>query len=162
MTPILRNGLGLALAVIILDQVTKLWASFALGYANPVPVFPGFNLTLMHNPGAAFSFLGDAGGWQRWFFLALAVGVSAWLVVWMRGLQAHERWTGIALALIIGGALGNAIDRVYLGHVVDFIDLYWKNYHWPAFNIADSAITVGAGLLVAQMLFEKKKDETHG
>jgi len=160
MTPILRNGLALALAVIVVDQATKLWASAALGYAAPVPIVPGFNLTLMHNPGAAFSFLGDAGGWQRWFFLALALGVSAWLVVWMRGLQAHERWTGFALALIVGGALGNAIDRVGYGYVIDFIDLYWKNYHWPAFNIADSAITVGAGLLVALMLFEKKKDGT--
>jgi len=162
MTPILRNGLGLALVVVILDQVTKLWASNALGYAQPVPVIPGFNLTLMHNPGAAFSFLGDAGGWQRWFFLALALGVSAWLLVWMRNLQAHERWTGFALALIIGGALGNAIDRIAYGHVIDFIDLYWRQYHWPAFNLADSAITVGACLLIVLMLFEKKGNDTHG
>ncbi|MEO1751117.1 signal peptidase II [Thiofaba sp. EF100] len=161
MTPILKRGLGLALTVILLDQATKLWASSALGYAQPVPILPGFNLTLMHNPGAAFSFLGEASGWQRWFFLALAVGVSAWLMVWMRALKAHERWTGFALALIIGGALGNAIDRVWLGYVVDFIDLYWQGYHWPAFNIADSAITVGAVLLALLMLFEKK-DEPHG
>ncbi|MGK0673759.1 MAG: signal peptidase II [Halothiobacillaceae bacterium] len=156
MTPILRNGLTLALAVIILDQVTKWWANSTLGYAQPVSILPGFNLTLVYNPGAAFSFLGEAGGWQRWFFIAFAMGVSAWLMVWMRALEAHERWTGIALALIIGGALGNAIDRVYLGYVVDFIDLYWRNHHWPAFNLADSAITVGAGLLIVRMLFEKK------
>lgn len=156
MTPILRNGLLIALSVILLDQATKLWAEAALSYAAPVPVFPSLNLTLMHNHGAAFSFLGDAGGWQRWFFLALALGVSTWLIVWMRGLKAHERWTGFALALIIGGALGNAIDRIWHGFVIDFIDLYWTSYHWPAFNIADSAITVGAGLLVVRMLFEKK------
>lgn len=161
MSPILKRGLGLAVVVVLLDQATKFWASTALSYAQPVPIFPGFNLTLLHNPGAAFSFLGDAGGWQRWFFLALALGVSAWLIHWMRALQDHERWTGVALALIVGGALGNAIDRVWLGHVVDFIDLYWQNYHWPAFNIADSAITVGAVLLAALMLFEKK-DPPHG
>ncbi|MEW6445676.1 MAG: signal peptidase II [Pseudomonadota bacterium] len=157
MSPIFRNGIVIALAVILLDQATKLWASSALGYAQPVPILLGFNLTLLHNPGAAFSFLGDADGWQRWFFLALAVGVSTWLVMWMRSLQATERWTGLALALLIGGALGNAIDRAYLGHVIDFIDLYWGAYHWPAFNIADSAITVGAGLLFALMLREGKK-----
>ncbi len=160
MTAIFRNGLLIALAVILLDQTTKLWAVAALSYATPVPVFPGFNLTLMHNPGAAFSFLGDAGGWQRWFFLALAVGVSAWLVMWMRSLQATERWTGLALALLIGGALGNAIDRAYLSHVIDFIDLYVGTYHWPAFNIADSAITVGALLLALLMLREGKGEKS--
>ncbi|TQV64524.1 MAG: lipoprotein signal peptidase [Halothiobacillaceae bacterium] len=160
MTPLFRNGLAVALAVIILDQITKLWAVAALGYATPAPVLPSFNLTLMHNPGAAFSFLGDAGGWQRWFFLALATGVSTWLILWMRGLQVHERWTGLALALLLGGAIGNAIDRAYLGHVIDFIDLYWGAYHWPAFNIADAAITVGAILLFVMTLREGKKDKT--
>jgi signal peptidase II len=160
MTPLFRNGLAVALAVIILDQITKLWAVAALGYAHPLPVLPSFNLTLMHNPGAAFSFLGDAGGWQRWFFLALATGVSTWLILWMRGLQVHERWTGLALALLLGGAIGNAIDRAYLGHVIDFIDLYWGAYHWPAFNIADAAITVGAILLFVMTLREGKKDKT--
>ncbi|MEW6765944.1 MAG: signal peptidase II [Pseudomonadota bacterium] len=160
MSPLFRKGLLIALAVILLDQVTKLWAVADLSYATPVPVFPGFNLTLMHNPGAAFSFLGDAGGWQRWFFLALAVGVSAWLVMWMRSLQATERWTSLALALLIGGALGNAIDRAYLGHVIDFIDLYVGGYHWPAFNIADSAITVGAILLAILILRDGKNRDT--
>ncbi len=158
MTPILKSGLGLALVVILLDQATKFWASSVLSYAQPVSVFPGFNLTLLHNPGAAFSFLGDAGGWQRWFFLALALGVSIWLIVWMSKLKAHERMLGLALALLVGGALGNAIDRVYLGHVVDFIDLYCCNYHWPAFNIADSAITVGAVLLFFLMWRSDKGD----
>jgi len=152
-----RNGLLIALVVIILDQLSKLWASSVLGYAQPVPVFPGFNLTLMHNSGAAFSFLGDAGGWQRWLFLALALGVSGWLALWLRKLGEGERWMGLALALLIGGALGNAIDRVYLGYVIDFIDWYCCGYHWPAFNIADSAISVGAVLLFILMLREDKK-----
>jgi len=112
----------------------------------------------MHNPGAAFSFLGDAGGWQRWLFLALALGVSGWLALWLRKLGAGERWMGLALALLIGGALGNAIDRVYLGYVVDFIDWHCCCYHWPAFNIADSAISVGAVLLFILMLREDKKE----
>lgn len=158
MTPLLRNGLLIALAVIILDQATKLLAAASLGYAQPVPIFPGFNLTLMYNPGAAFSFLGDAGGWQRWFFIALALAVSGWLAMWMYKLGPHERWTGMALALLIGGALGNAIDRIYLGHVIDFIQVYWQQYYWPAFNIADSAITIGAGLLFLLMLREDKRD----
>ncbi len=158
MNHIFRNGLLIAFAVIILDQVTKFWAASALSYAAPVPILPGFNLTLMHNPGAAFSFLGDAGGWQRWFFLALALGVSGWLALWLRKLGEGERWMGLALALLIGGALGNAIDRVYLGYVVDFIDWYCCGHHWPAFNIADSAISVGAVLLFILMLREDKKE----
>jgi len=158
MSIIFRNGLLIALVVIILDQLSKLWASSVLGYAQPVPVFPGFNLTLMHNPGAAFSFLGDAGGWQRWFFLALALGVSGWLALWLRKLGEGERWMGLALSLLIGGALGNAIDRVYLGYVIDFIDWYCCDYHWPAFNIADSAISIGAVLLFILVWREDKKE----
>lgn len=161
MTVLFRNGLLIALAVIILDQVTKLWAVSALAYATPVPILPGFfNLTLMHNPGAAFSFLGDAGGWQRWFFIALAMAVSVWLALWMHKLGPNERWTGMALALLIGGALGNAIDRIYLGHVIDFIQVYWRSYYWPAFNIADSAIFIGAVLLFLMTLREGKKDKS--
>ncbi|MEW5838144.1 MAG: signal peptidase II [Pseudomonadota bacterium] len=151
MTRLFRNGVLIAIVVILLDQLTKLWAASALSYAMPIPVIPGFNLTLHYNKGAAFSFLGDAGGWQRWFFLALALGVSAWLVLWLRKLGEHERWMGLSLSLLIGGALGNAIDRVYLGHVIDFIDLYCCGYHWPAFNVADSAISVGAVLLFLLM-----------
>ena len=156
MTRLFRNGLAISLAVIILDQVTKLWAASVLSYATPVAIFPGFNLTLLHNPGAAFRFLGDADGWQRWFFLALALGVSGWLVLWLRKLGEHERWMGLSLSLLIGGALGNAIDRVYLGYVIDFIDLYCCGYHWPAFNIADSAISVGAVLLFVLMWHQDK------
>ncbi|MDD2892511.1 MAG: signal peptidase II [Halothiobacillaceae bacterium] len=156
MTTVFRNGLLIALAVIVLDQITKLWAASVLSYASPVAMVPGFNFTLLYNKGAAFSFLGDADGWQRWFFLALALGVSTWLALWLRKLGEGERWMGLSLALLIGGALGNAIDRVYLGYVIDFIDLYCCGYHWPAFNVADSAISVGAVLLFVLMWNQDK------
>ena len=154
----LIKGLGLALVVILLDQLTKLWAASVLSYAQPVPLFPGLNFTLLHNPGAAFSFLGGASGWQRWFFLALALGVSLWLALWLRKLGKGEVWMLVALSLLIGGALGNAIDRVYLGYVIDFIDVYCCDYHWPAFNIADSAISVGA-LLLFILMWRTDKNE---
>ncbi len=143
--------------VIVIDQVTKLLAESALTYQTPVPVIPGFfNLTLMYNTGAAFSFLSDAGGWQRWFFSALALIVSAVLVVWIKRLTPAERWTAAALSLIVGGALGNLIDRIAYGHVIDFIQWYYHPYYWPAFNIADSAITVGAAILITLTLFGRE------
>lgn len=140
--------LSVSFVVVVLDQITKWMASSQLEMFNPVPVMPLFNLTLMHNTGAAFSFLSDAGGWQRWFFTVLALGVSVLIVVWLRRLAPAEKATAAALALILGGALGNVIDRVRFGYVVDFIDVYVGTAHWPAFNIADSAITVGAVILV--------------
>lgn len=138
----------LSLVVIALDHITKFVATSSLDYGIPVPVFAGFNFTLVHNMGAAFSFLSDAGGWQRWFFTILAIGVSIWLVLWLRRLSARMWVECAALSLILGGAIGNVIDRVRLGYVVDFIDVYYGTWHWPAFNIADSAITIGAGLLI--------------
>jgi len=133
--------------VIILDVITKAMASDNLVLHEPVNIFPGFNLTLMQNKGAAFSFLAEAAGWQRWFFSIIAVVVSAAIVVWMtRG-----------LAMILGGALGNVWDRLSLGYVIDFIDVYVGSYHWPAFNMADSAITVGAGILIYDSLRSYKK-----
>ncbi len=140
--------LWLAVFVLILDQVSK-WAATAwLSYAEPVPVMPLLNMTLLHNTGAAFSFLASAGGWQRWFFTLIALAISIALVIWLWRLPARERLTGAALALVLGGALGNLIDRVLYGYVVDFIDVYYGSWHWPAFNIADSAITVGVALLL--------------
>lgn len=138
----------ISLVVVVLDQLTKWMASSQLEMFNSVPVMPLFNLTLMHNTGAAFSFLSDAGGWQRWFFTVLAVGVSVLIVVWLRRLPPADKSTAAALALILGGAVGNVIDRVRFGYVVDFLDVYVGTAHWPAFNIADSAITVGAVILV--------------
>jgi signal peptidase II len=115
---------------------------------RPWEVFPWLSLTLAHNYGAAFSFLSDAGGWQRWFFTVLAVAVSLVLIVWLLRLSRSEWRTGLSLGLIIGGAVGNLIDRVKLGYVIDFIDVYYKTSHWPAFNIADSAITCGVIFLL--------------
>lgn len=140
--------LWLTLIVIVLDMLTKAFASEHLVLHQPVAIFPGFNFTLMHNTGAAFSFLSDASGWQRWFFSGIALAVSAGIVVWLKKLTPDQSWTACALALILGGALGNVWDRLTLGHVIDFIDVYYADAHWPAFNIADSAITVGAALLI--------------
>ena len=112
-------------------------------------MIPGFlNWTLAFNTGAAFSFLHDAGGWQRWLFSVLAVGVSAVLIVWLRRLPRGEWRTALPLALVIGGALGNLVDRVRFGRVTDFIEVYYQQWSWPAFNVADSAISVGAVLLI--------------
>ncbi len=151
----------LSLIVIVLDQITKLVAVDVLTLYLPEAVFPGFNLTLMHNTGAAFSFLSQAGGWQRWFFILLAIGVSLFIIFWMRSLPADKRWLPIALAFVLGGAIGNLIDRVYLGYVIDFIEVYYKDYYWPAFNIADSAIFIGAVMLIidAIWLHDSKNEE---
>ncbi len=148
--------LWLSLLVIVLDQLTKLWASSALSYGDPLAILPSFNLTLMFNTGAAFSFLNQAGGWQRWLFAFIALVVSAVLLLWMRRLNRSERWLAIALALVLGGALGNLIDRLYLGYVIDFVDVYYDKWHWPAFNVADSAIFIGVVMLIIDSLRGEK------
>ncbi|HKK06502.1 MAG: signal peptidase II [Gammaproteobacteria bacterium] len=140
--------LWLAVAVVALDQISKAAASAELMLYKPLAVLPGFNLTLMHNTGAAFSFLHDASGWQRWFFAGIAALVSIGIVWWMRKLRPDETWHAVALALILGGALGNLWDRLTLGYVVDFIEVYYRQWYWPAFNLADSAISVGAAMLI--------------
>ena len=140
-------------SVIVLDQVTKFLAETLLTFHQPVPVLPSFNLLLTYNTGAAFSFLAGAGGWQRWFFLGLGSLVSIGLIVWLRRLKPTETRLTTALALILGGAIGNLIDRAWLGQVIDFIQLYYQHWYWPAFNLADSAITVGAALLVLDSLW---------
>ena len=144
----------LSVAIIGLDLWTKALALAHLQVHEPVPVIDGLlNWTLTYNLGAAFSFLSDAGGWQRWFFSALAAGVSLLLVFWLSRLPRNDWRQAVPFALVIGGALGNLVDRVRFGHVVDFIDAYWGSYHWPAFNIADSAIVVGAIGLALSTLF---------
>ncbi|AOV15745.1 signal peptidase II [Acidihalobacter aeolianus] len=153
-----RRGLRwlwLAAIVIALDQASKWLALQALPYGRPVPILPGFNLTLVFNTGAAFSMLSGAGGWQRWLFIALAAVVALALVTWLLRLGPRERWVGAAVSLILGGALSNALDRVVRDHVIDYIDLYYKQWHWPVFNLADSAITVGAAILVVRTLFRR-------
>jgi signal peptidase II len=139
---------SLSALVVLLDQATKLLADARLAYHDPVPLLPFFNLRLAYNTGAAFSFLGNAGGWQRWFFAGISVIVIGVLVVWMRRLRPEQWPLSLAFALITGGALGNLIDRLVYGHVIDFIDVYYGTWHWPTFNIADSAITAGAVLLL--------------
>jgi len=143
-----KSWIWITLIVITFDQITKILADQYLHFHQPVEIIPMFNFTLMYNEGAAFSFLANAGGWQRWFFLSLTSIVSLFIFLWIRKLKSHQVLQYSALALILGGAIGNLIDRSIYGHVIDFLDVYYQQHHWPAFNIADSAITVGAILLI--------------
>ncbi len=157
-----RSALGwlwLVIVVVVLDLFTKYQASTLLSYGVPHPLLPVFDLTLLHNTGAAFSFLAQAGGWQRWFFALIAVVVSSVLLLWMVRTPREKCWLGAGLALVLGGALGNLYDRVVQGYVIDFISLHYNGYYFPAFNLADSAITIGAGMLIIDMLWfsENKK-----
>ena len=133
--------------------------SEALELYRPVEVFSWFNITLAHNYGAAFSFLANAGGWQRWFFVVLAIVVSIVLLVWLIRLPRREWLSGLGLGLILGGAVGNVADRIRLGYVVDFIDVHWAGWHYPAFNVADSAITCGVALLLLDMILVGRRDK---
>ncbi|MEZ5581903.1 MAG: signal peptidase II [Candidatus Competibacteraceae bacterium] len=152
----LFKALGLSALVIGLDQFSKWLAEQTLTFQQPLPVLPSFNLTLMYNRGAAFSFLADAGGWQRGFFVALSAVVSVILVIWLSRLKAGQGRLAVALALVLGGAMGNLIDRLLYGHVIDFIQVYYDRWYWPAFNIADSAITIGAFLLIIDHFLEQR------
>lgn len=145
--------------VIALDQITKYLAQANLEYLDVAPVTPFFYLTLRFNEGAAFSFLAGASGWQRWFFTVVAAVVSVMLIVWIIRIFRQKGYTleALALALILGGALGNLYDRILHGHVVDFIVLHYHEHEWPAFNIADSAICIGAALLILDMLRGQKR-----
>jgi signal peptidase II len=147
----MRARLALAALVLVLDQMSKLAVLRLIEPYQTIPVIPGFNLTLAFNRGASFSFLADAGGWQRWLFSAISVAASVVIVVLLRRTAPGDRLNGIGLSLVLGGAVGNLIDRLWLGRVVDFLDVYYGTAHWPAFNVADSAITVGAALLILGM-----------
>ncbi len=151
-------SLVLALIVLVLDFATKRWVESVLFHGEQIPLTSFFNLVLAYNAGAAFSFLSDAAGWQRWFFSVIAAGASA-LIVYLLRKHADDKLFCIALSLILGGALGNLWDRVTLGHVVDFLDFYVGGYHWPAFNVADSAIFLGAMLLIVES-FQRKEPNT--
>jgi signal peptidase II len=140
--------LWISLLVVGLDQATKLIAESQLTPHQPVNLFPYFDWYLTYNTGAAFSFLANAGGWQRWLFTIIAVVISVIIVQWIRKLPSDETMTAVSLSLILGGAIGNLIDRVYLGHVIDYIQVWLGSYPWPAFNIADAAIFVGAFMLI--------------
>ena len=150
--------LWLAVLAVVLDQATKLAAEHWLTYAQPVFLLPVLDFTLLYNKGAAFSFLANQEGWQRWFFTAVSIGVSFMLVVWLKRLPRGAVWLPIALTLILGGAIGNLIDRLVYGHVVDFISVHWGSSYFPAFNIADSAITLGAIMMALDVLREMKEE----
>ena len=157
--PTLWLWLALALLVLVLDQLTK-WlivGQFVLGDSRPVTNF--FNLVRAHNTGAAFSFLAQAGGWQRWLFTGIGIAASA-LMVWMLRAHPGQKLFGFAVACVLGGAIGNVVDRLVHGYVVDFLDVHWAGWHFPAFNVADSAITLGAACLLLDELLRVKRSKS--
>jgi len=159
---LLRNTglrwLWLALLALIIDQVTKQWVIAVFKLHESLNIMPVFNLTYVRNYGAAFSFLGDAGGWQRWFFTAIAISVSAMLLWWLKQCKKEQILLPVAFSLILSGAIGNLTDRLIYGYVIDFLDFYYKQHHFPAFNVADSAIFIGAVLLIYDSLTNKDSD----
>jgi signal peptidase II len=152
----MRKWLGISLAVIVLDQLTKAVVAREFALHESVEITSFFNMVLVYNRGAAFSFLSDAGGWQRGLFIAIAIAASVW-IAWLLRRHADETLFCFALSLVLGGAIGNVIDRVRLGAVLDFLDFHAFGYHWPAFNVADIAISSGAVLLVWDALKPKKR-----
>ena len=147
--------IGLAVFSIVLDQLTKAWLTARFELYETHALLPVLDITRAHNLGAAFSFLAAAGGWQRWVFTAVALLASTVIVVWLRRLDGvQQRTLAMGLTLIMGGAIGNVIDRIRLGYVVDFIAVHWQGHYFPAFNVADSCITIGAGLLILDALLE--------
>ncbi len=159
--PLARSGLpwaGLALLAIFADQLTKMWIVSTLQLHESRVWLPVLSIVRAHNPGAAFSFLAGADGWQRWLFTALALVVGVTILVWLRRLDgAQQRLLSISLALILGGALGNVIDRLRHGYVVDFVLVHWQGHYFPAFNVADSCISVGAVLLLLDALLDSRR-----
>lgn len=152
----IARWLGIAAILIILDQITKIAVTSTFAYGESMPVTSFFNLVLVYNKGAAFSFLASESGWQRYFFTAAGIGASIFIIYLLKK-NPSQRLLCWALTLILGGAIGNVIDRVLYGHVIDFLDIYFGNWHWPAFNIADSAICIGAVLFVYDELRSGKK-----
>jgi signal peptidase II len=171
----MRKWTILVITLTIIDQITKRFAEATLEFAQPIPAMPMFNWMLVYNEGAAFSFLSEAGGWQRWFFVALASAVCIYIFNWLSKLKNSEILLGTSLSFILSGALGNLIDRAIYAKVTDFIDFYYQadeciyfffrsphgGCHWPTFNIADILITLGASLLIIQIFKEPSADDTH-
>lgn len=151
---------GIAAIVVILDQITKVWVDRNIALYQQIEYTSFFNLTKAYNPGAAFSFLSEAGGWQRWFFIGVSAVVSTVLIVWLARMKSTERWLAVAISLILGGAIGNnLIDRVIYGHVVDFLQVHWKSQaYFPSFNVADAAISCGTVLLLILTFFDKGEE----
>jgi signal peptidase II len=157
----LRRWLGLSALVIVLDQLSKMWITSHFVYGEKLYVLGVFDLVLAHNTGAAFSFLHDAGGMQRWLFSIIAVVASVW-IVWLLRRHSAQMLFALALSLILGGALGNLIDRIAHGYVVDFLSFHWGEHYFPAFNVADSAITCGAFLLIIDSFREVRHGTAAG
>ena len=163
----MKNFLLISVGIAVLDQFTKQMIVRSLdqcefGFCDSIELLSFLKLILLYNDGAAFSILSDAGGWQRWFLSIVSFAVSCFIFFWILRLKPSERLLGFALAIILGGAIGNLIDRVLLGHVVDFILLYYSDFFFPTFNIADTAISVGAILLIIEMFIKKKGRDEHG
>lgn len=147
----------LTVTFLVLDQITKHWVAGSFYLYESVNILPFFSFTYVHNTGAAFSFLADQGGWQRWFFTAIATIASVVFIVWLSKTPKENKLLSIAFALMLSGAVGNLIDRALFGYVIDFIDFHWAGYRFPAFNIADSAIFVGAVLMIAESFINGEK-----
>ena len=150
--------LWLSVIMFIIDQLTKYWTVQALDLYESYRILSFFNFTYARNYGAAFSFLGDAGGWQKYLFTTIAFMVSAYLVYALKQNRQTQRWTNIAFALVLAGALGNVTDRLFLGYVVDFLDFDLGFYRWPTFNVADISIFIGAAMIILESFFAHKKD----
>jgi len=151
--------LWLSLLVIVLDQLSKLWVVSEFELYQSIELMPYLNLTYVHNKGAAFSFLSSAGGWQRWFFSVISVVAVLVLLVWLKRLKPTEKLLAVSMSLILGGAVGNLYDRLAYGYVIDFLDAYYQQWHWPVFNIADSAIVLGVGLMLLDMLVTPNQED---
>ena len=153
------NWLWLSFFVVLLDQTTKALVVGTVKFKSPIQLMPILDIVYLENQGAAFSLLHDAGGWQRWFFIGLALIVSAVLMLWLRRIRIPEQTVlAIGVALVLGGALGNVIDRVWHSYVIDFVYFHWKDWYFPAFNVADSAISVGAGCLLLDAFWESGRE----
>lgn len=150
--------LWLTLLCLIIDQVTKQWVAGTFDYRETLSILPFFNFTYVHNPGAAFSFLADQDGWQRWFFTIIAAIACLVFIVWLAKTPKSQALLGIAFALMLSGAMGNLIDRVLFGYVIDFLDFHWSGNHFPAFNVADSMIFIGAALMILDSFTTNPKD----
>lgn len=160
-----RNRLkwfGLAVLAVVLDQISKYLADTSLQYAQANEVLPVLNITLHYNQGAAFSFLSNAGGWQRWLFTGIALAVSGYIAVWLFRLPRRQTMLSLGLSLVLGGAVGNLLDRLIHGHVIDFISVHWQSHYFPTFNIADAAISVGAFFLILDMVLNPQAKTVAG
>ena len=151
--------LWLSLLVIVLDQLSKFWVVSVFELYQSIELIPYLNLTYVHNKGAAFSFLSSAGGWQRWFFSIISMVAVFVLLLWLKRLKPTEKLLAVSMSLILGGAIGNLYDRLAYGYVIDFLDAYYQQWHWPVFNIADSAIVLGVGLMLLDMLITPNQED---